>query len=837
MTDIKFHTSNTNNNNRMDEDTVEMAQSTAQSTVKSAPSAMHGVPALNCNSTCNITNCACDNTHDCTRNEEYINTTDNESSVSDDSEPRNNNIKVRMESSNDTKGDANINNKYSNSGDAYIKHTSKNELNNGPNTQVTANALEIDTNASKMLDYQRNRMTVINENNKQCNKSNDQHTFEKESKVPPSKILSKFVNDCEKDCIDENNVFKNNNIGTALTSTNHTNRYFDMPYLQSKSSLLNGKESKCDETNGIECIDVSKVALNEGICVNGMNQEKEERRMCKKVGRKEMKENKNGKETINLTCTKTANVLHKDKMQEWDEIIIIRQASKRIRMSSNNNNNNNNSNESMTDSKSVKEEKGKEQITFEIREILMNIIKFLQINEIIRQRRINKYFNKQLYFDVKCRNFDVYFEYNNAIIKKLIENRIGNLRDICIWFIQTMNRCHSQMIFKAKMTNKKDQCPKPLFLFEMEMDTSLIKSDLNKLDLICNELNLEKNENSDNKFKGSSLKNGNVCFTVFETIWYQIKCIDEAIETKEYKFDMFDYLMLAGIYKIFPITKRFQLLLKHNETFRNELIKSNYSRHFANSLRFLWRDFGIMKSCFACGNSPPNSTEVQPKDHLFANQACAGDFSMYETFLSTIKTHSEQSRLDKSGSLFCGLIGMIAMFLRLDLLHSLTHDIDHVDSALEALFFLIKPNLLMKHKNNLIKAMIPIKNENEFDLFENPRFNVMNRLKFMWYLCFSTRFAEPFFQRHIHYGRGRIMFEVFRQYMNKLYYNFDYFAKKWYLNKYKELNGNESKQKHIHSIFHFTRIFWIVDMVLGAEAVETKAKLHIQNSHNCAMDL
>ena len=77
---------------------------------------------------------------------------------------------------------------------------------------------------------------------------------------------------------------------------------------------------------------------------------------------------------------------------------------------------------------------------FDTKELLLNIVKFLPVTKIISIRKINNYFNKNFYFEFKCINGLVLFNYEHYIIKNIIENEFGvNLKTLCKWFITVKN--------------------------------------------------------------------------------------------------------------------------------------------------------------------------------------------------------------------------------------------------------------------------------------------------------------------------------------------------------------------------------------------------------------
>ena len=140
----------------------------------------------------------------------------------------------------------------------------------------------------------------------------------------------------------------------------------------------------------------------------------------------------------------------------WDNIgtngkkRLQNETEKKTRQEIDNNNNNN---------------EEKENAISEMVEIFITIVLFLELNEIIKLR-IKKDFSKQLYFECKCTNFNVSFEYCNLSIKNVIEETIcSNLTHLAIWYLQLINRC-----FKMDLTGiNANGNGKHLFSFKKKM--------------------------------------------------------------------------------------------------------------------------------------------------------------------------------------------------------------------------------------------------------------------------------------------------------------------------------------------------------------------------------
>ena len=109
-----------------------------------------------------------------------------------------------------------------------------------------------------------------------------------------------------------------------------------------------------------------------------------------------------------------------------------------------------------------------------MKQLLLNIVKYLPVKKIISIRRINNYFNKNLYFEFKCINGFVLFNYQHYMIKNIIENEFGvNLKTLCKWFI-TVKNCAALDLVVYEIPFDKDNIPcsendKSMTLFKIDI--------------------------------------------------------------------------------------------------------------------------------------------------------------------------------------------------------------------------------------------------------------------------------------------------------------------------------------------------------------------------------
>ena len=93
---------------------------------------------------------------------------------------------------------------------------------------------------------------------------------------------------------------------------------------------------------------------------------------------------------------------------------------------------------------------------FGIKEIVVNIVQYLNIKEIISLRRLNEFFNEILHFKFLCDDFIVYFEYSSKLlIDETIKYQIcEKIENIVLWYFASLNRTVGQPIFEREKDNE-----------------------------------------------------------------------------------------------------------------------------------------------------------------------------------------------------------------------------------------------------------------------------------------------------------------------------------------------------------------------------------------------
>ena len=106
----------------------------------------------------------------------------------------------------------------------------------------------------------------------------------------------------------------------------------------------------------------------------------------------------------------------------------------------------------------IKKENSSINKVFSIKPIVVDIMKYLEIKDIVCNRKINKFMKNLLHFKFVCDNFNVYFEYSSkmmvdTIVKHQICNEISN---IALWYFASLNRTVGRPIFEREKAKEND---------------------------------------------------------------------------------------------------------------------------------------------------------------------------------------------------------------------------------------------------------------------------------------------------------------------------------------------------------------------------------------------
>ena len=297
----------------------------------------------------------------------------------------------------------------------------------------------------------------------------------------------------------------------------------------------------------------------------------------------------------------------------------------------------------------------------------------------------------------------------------------------------------------------------------------------------------------------------------FRELHSQMKQLRKQISCSSFDVNhVTEYMIIGNIYHINPLCNTFDHLLHSNNYFRQTLMnkkaecvdidKNNNNlklyKH-GNHLTYLWKNMRSVKCCFSWCDRWNGVVHGRP--FLFSDLSLRGDFGQYQKFMQF--EQSKPENVNRKSKIKKGTDALVAMFLRLDILDEMIYLPTRVPFTHYILLFLLKPKLLLQYKQNLLDSMIPLtkSEEYEFALYDNPRYSPDNRIKFLWKLLFSTKFARMFNQLGLLLEDHSYI--DLRKRINKLKNSFDVFRKEWELDKYKTFVHNETKQRQLYHDF------------------------------------
>ena len=215
----------------------------------------------------------------------------------------------------------------------------------------------------------------------------------------------------------------------------------------------------------------------------------------------------------------------------------------------------------------------------------------------------------------------------------------------------------------------------------------------------------------------------------------------------------------------------------------------------------------------------------------FTQMCLKGDFSMYESAIQEGEfqffRYQRQSKRYKypGNDPTYGLMILICIFMRYDLMISFyTCSLD-VYCPYEILWVLINPDTLLEYKNvlkNKCMIMITEKEEVNFDIYNNSRYHPRWRLKMLYNLVFSTKMAASLQDETIGCFVNTKMAKCVQNRVMKLFRDFEYFCQNWKLDYYSELKNNKQLQQNYHKKFQMIvqGIFCMSNLYLNKEPPE-----------------
>ena len=275
-----------------------------------------------------------------------------------------------------------------------------------------------------------------------------------------------------------------------------------------------------------------------------------------------------------------------------------------------------------------------------------------------------------------------------------------------------------------------------------------------------------------------------------------------------------EHCLLGKLYNIKPIVNQMDQLFDAFETVDIDWRKNGISNWGSRSTE--------------CGGYLWNAYDENENEHeqcifsgcelsFMAQCSSIGDFSIVNQYFDDkCKSNNIWNKNRKylhiaNGS---GVLPMLALFLHTDFFEKRFYipninDILHLNailSPMQTLYALLNPSLLYEFAQYTEKKlMIPVlngKNKFEFDLINNPRYDPLNRLKFLRKLCFSSKFCFAFFGLDANYDNKRQeLYSKIRNLMINMYDNYDVFESEWKLNEYSKYKNDNDKKQSLHESF------------------------------------
>lgn len=474
------------------------------------------------------------------------------------------------------------------------------------------------------------------------------------------------------------------------------------------------------------------------------------------------------------------------------------------------------------------------------REILLECMSFLHLQNMIVLKRINKWFYNLLGFDfiIDYKDKNGYFYYNHSKLKKLLIDQLlsmnGSLVNLVAWYCQS-STCGLN-VSRSLEDPLPDMCP---FIhtthYKCNYNSKYKKCDSVSAAVIERYIRKYFENHSDNRKLTQALEDETKCIfkiiNPLQACYTQLNTININMDVLEYwtRDKLVDIGILSNLYSITPLENLFNQILMKNKAFQYKVLCGDEScrkyyicnldrdmyRYFGNRSHFIWslmEDINI-KTFFPYFTDLEIKLKGQPC--LFAALSCKGDFNHYTQFQNTQKTTVMQdgiNRLRECDLAMRGQLGVISLFLRSDLLKTFNHH-NTIVEIVEMCLCLIDPGYYLKNFKSILvnHLFIPLSADNlkEFDIINNPRYFPENRLKFLRDLCFCSVFLQSFVNcgKNITDDKEMVLYLDLHKVMTIMYNNFEQFVLKWRLNEYTHLQNNIWKQ---------TRLFYQFKVVMQA---------------------
>ena len=262
---------------------------------------------------------------------------------------------------------------------------------------------------------------------------------------------------------------------------------------------------------------------------------------------------------------------------------------------------------------------------------------------------------------------------------------------------------------------------------------------------------------------------------------------------------MICYTCAGIIYRFKPYKDQLKDLISNNQYFRGNIHVAYTKRpmSYSSGLYYIWIKVHFFIKLFQDKlfiGWPPFRQSV------FSASTITGDFGIFEQFLQSTGNDINKIRnLDKSR----GLLVLFSLFLRRNYAEKYIENISDIgDYATFAILFIIQPKILSQFKAALIEKFMLIidhKNETEFDLIGNARYDPQKRLSYLEMFIDCETFLQQL-NAYLANDKKSFLYVKLLQCKNR-FTLFDNFQEDWSLDKYPKLKNNLQHQRQIHESF------------------------------------
>ena len=413
--------------------------------------------------------------------------------------------------------------------------------------------------------------------------------------------------------------------------------------------------------------------------------------------------------------------------------------------------------------------------------ILSNIARFLPIIDLIKSRGVNQLLNDEFAFGFVCNDFNLWFYYNNIYICNIIKKQYSDnsLQLFGLFYVQMMRMVNGRVSFgvlKREPANSKDKD-----------ETGLTKK------YILTLVPLQTMKTDEGK-DGEPAKSGEGKGTAESNEGADsLKIFEQTLQDNNYdliltRFD--DLLKLMKHYCYTPFKnelKNIVLAINENESDAKSNPPRKRKQTDGEKLVHAWEQVKDVEAVMLL---------------LVFSTSIRGEFCLWNKFKLLIENGNVAAMNKLDIMIQDHIFQLFTLFLRGDMVHKYLDYIPTRD-ILKTLKYLIYPSEILKYKQDLENDNMFVlndKNEEEFDLLNNPRYHPNQRIKYLKMLAKNQIFGNSL---------SDAMDDAKMRPLDHLLSSFTNFDEEWRLNKYQDLKVDDLKKRATYEVFkHFANMFF-----------------------------